>query len=564
MGGLSGMMGTAGGTAGSGVSIMNPVDQGQVNTAYQQTQQGLTQQNQFLQALQAQNGVGNQSSVFNQLQGTANGTGANPAQAQLAQATGQNVAAQTAMMAGQRGSSSNVGLMARQAATQGANTQQQAVGQAATMQANQSLNALNSMGSLATNQVGQQANATNAYSSAAQGQQQNLIGGVASANTANSAIIQNSLKAQAGLVSGGGAGLVSAAQGGMIPKKMADGGQAGAAQPDGPVTTPPPQAAAPSSVQVTAANDPSSASGPRSAFGKAINGMANTNQQSAGMDPAYAGGQSLGNGIAKTGKAIYKYFSSSSPSTSKSGTASPQNGGAQNPTVAGQDSPDAAGNQNFGVSQQGVDLSNSANGTTPGATPSAGPDATATDATDASDATDAASDASSVADAADAASDVSDVADAASGIADVAEVAVARGGIIKKRKKFADGGEADDSSGSGMGTTIVKMIPAIAAMMANGGKVPALVSPGEQYLTPQDVKKVVTQGKNPLAVGERIPGKPKVAGNSYANDTVHKKLDSGGIVIPNSIMQSSDPAGNAAKFIAATLKNTALKHGKKK
>jgi hypothetical protein len=78
----------------------------------------------------------------------------------LSQATGANTANQAALMAGQRGSGANAGLMARQAAQQGAANQQNSAGQAATMQANQSLNALNSMGSLATSQANQQANAT--------------------------------------------------------------------------------------------------------------------------------------------------------------------------------------------------------------------------------------------------------------------------------------------------------------------------------------------------------------------------------------------------------------------
>ncbi len=80
------------------------------------------------------------------LQGIANGTGPNPAQAMLNQQTGANVAQQAALMAGQRGAGANVGLMARQAAQQGAGIQQQAVGQGATMQANQSLGAIGQMG----------------------------------------------------------------------------------------------------------------------------------------------------------------------------------------------------------------------------------------------------------------------------------------------------------------------------------------------------------------------------------------------------------------------------------
>lgn len=89
-----------------------------------------------------QNVLAQQQATSGQLQGIANGTGPNPAQAALNQSTGQNVANQAALMAGQRGAGANVGLLARQAAQQGAATQQQAVGQGATMQAQQEMNAL--------------------------------------------------------------------------------------------------------------------------------------------------------------------------------------------------------------------------------------------------------------------------------------------------------------------------------------------------------------------------------------------------------------------------------------
>jgi hypothetical protein len=119
--------------------------------------QGQTSALQQQQALNAQlagaNGVGNlsgaltsqqglaaqQQALAQQYQDIAAGKGPNPAQAALNQSTGQNVANQAALMAGQRGAGSNIGLLARQAAQQGAATQQQAVGQGATLQAQQAL-----------------------------------------------------------------------------------------------------------------------------------------------------------------------------------------------------------------------------------------------------------------------------------------------------------------------------------------------------------------------------------------------------------------------------------------
>lgn len=88
---------------------------------------------------------GRQQMTDDQLRGIANGTGPNPAQAMLNQATGQNVANQAALMAGQRGAGANVGLIARQAGQQGAGIQQNAAGQGATMQAQQQLNAINGL-----------------------------------------------------------------------------------------------------------------------------------------------------------------------------------------------------------------------------------------------------------------------------------------------------------------------------------------------------------------------------------------------------------------------------------
>lgn len=90
-------------------------------------------------ANQSQNIQAQQQSLANALLSQSQGQGPNPAQAALAQATGQNVAAQNALMAGQRGASANPALLARQAAMQGAQTQQNAAGQAATLQAQQQI-----------------------------------------------------------------------------------------------------------------------------------------------------------------------------------------------------------------------------------------------------------------------------------------------------------------------------------------------------------------------------------------------------------------------------------------
>lgn len=176
------------------IDIKSPVDPNQVAMSNVKTNNALSNQQAFLNALAGQNGIGNQSDVYNQqqafldqlvgqngvanqnnvfaqqqalanqLQGVADGTGPNPAAAALAQATGNNVANQAALMASQRGSGANVGLLARQAALAGGNIQQQAAGQGATMQAQQQLNAMQALqgqqqllGNTASNQIGNQA-----------------------------------------------------------------------------------------------------------------------------------------------------------------------------------------------------------------------------------------------------------------------------------------------------------------------------------------------------------------------------------------------------------------------
>lgn len=206
----------------------------EANQAQGQVQGGLNQQQALVNALAGQNGIGNQSSVFNQLQGVANGTGPNPAQAALNNATGQNVANQAALMAGQRGGSANAGLLARQAAQQGAATQQNAVGQGAAMQANQSLNALNQLGGIAGQQVAQQQGALNSYNSDAQNNQGQVLNSIASQNSnatqaqgnvnnVQSQIAQNNAnaagKAAGGLFGGLGSALTGGlfAQGGVVP-----------------------------------------------------------------------------------------------------------------------------------------------------------------------------------------------------------------------------------------------------------------------------------------------------------------------------------------------------------
>lgn len=490
MGFVSGLLGTAGGVNGTGISgpqsgnVLNPTTVDQANTAYTGAQNSLDQQQQFLQALQGQNGIQNQSNVFNQLQGVANGTGPNPAQAQLAQATQANVANQAALMAGQRGSGANAGLIARQAAMQGANTQQQAAGQAATMQANQSLNALGQLGGIAGQQVGQQAAATGANTQAQQSEQQNLLNSIAQQNNSNVGMQSNVNSANAGLagstmqgqqnmlgnITGGAGSALGLAKGGMIPhmyrggyspvsvdynnndnvfdtSQTASGAtdmstvgpQAAVPAPATPMAPRVPTAAPAPQVQAAAA---SAQPGPKSSAGKFFQGF-NQSANGNSNQPQGTGiaGNMIGKGIGSALKSIFGSGSSPQPQGQSNSETQLQNQLLQHGAYEG--------------SQQDVDATNN-----------------------------------------------------------------------------------DVNSDGDM-------------MAARGGKVPAMVSPGEKYLAPKDVKKV-EQGKNPMEVGEKIPGKAKVKGakNSYANDTVPKTLEEGGIVLPRSVTQAKNPHWAAHAFVS--------------
>ena len=329
---VSTILGAGGTNTAKATPVVTPISVAQQQQQYQNVQGGLQQQQNLVNALQGQGGIQNQGDVYKQMQGVASGQGPNPAQAMLANATGQNVANQAALMAGQRGAGSNVGLMARQIGQQGAGIQQNAAGQGAAMQANQSLNAMGQMGNIANQQVANQMGAAGAYT-------------------------QNALAGQ---------------------------GQA---------------------------------------LG-AVQGVNQTNAQN---------------------------FA----------------------TTAGV----AAGN-----AQRAADLTGGLLGG----------------------------------------------AAQASGLPMKAE-----GGAIH-------------ASDLGPRSHLGKLC------LANGGKVPALLSPGEKYLSPQDLAKV-KDGKNPMDAGKTVPGKAKVGGdkNDYANDTVKASLDEGGVVLPRSVTQGSNPRGDAAKFVAS-------------
>jgi hypothetical protein len=468
---VSAITGTSGGSGGAQginytpppINVPSPVTQDQLNQGYNSSYDALNQLTGLSWALQNNNGLQNQQDVYGRLQGVANGTGPNPAQAQLAQATGANTANQAALMASQRGTGQNAGMIARQAAMQGGANQQAAAGQAATLQAQQSLGAIGQMGSMAQNQVSQQLQSSAAFNQAAQNEQSTLLNAqtannatkaglqanINSANAGLAGIVANGQMQMVGNIMQGAGAAMGLAKGGMIPHFDEGGSIPGALGVNTNLSSN--MSSAPPATQA-ATTSQASPTKPKSKVGQFFNPSSSDSQQPQQSGSAAAGqvmGKALGTGI----KAGYNaLFSSSSPKADQS----------QDGTVNGLTSVDADTAMPTASSQLPAN-----NMPTP----------------EASDALD------------------SDV-----------------------------------------------------MMAAKGGKVPAMVSPGEKYLAPKDVKKV-EKGANPMEVGKKVPGKPVVAGNknSYANDIVPATLEEGGIVLPRSVTQAKDPAKEAHKFVSAIM-----------
>jgi hypothetical protein len=184
--------GPAGGTLGkllgnndfsaAGTKIQQGTNADQLNNAYTNANTGIASSQNLAAQLQpaATSAIQNQQSLAQMLLNQANGSGPNPAQAALNQNTGVNVANQAALMAGQRGASANPALIAQLAAKNGANIEQQAVGQSAVQQAQQQIMAQEALRQLAAQQVGQ-AQSANAGQNQAALEEQNILQG---ANTA--------------------------------------------------------------------------------------------------------------------------------------------------------------------------------------------------------------------------------------------------------------------------------------------------------------------------------------------------------------------------------------------
>lgn len=204
-----------------------PISQEELQQRLAAENQAIAQQEQFAQAVAAQRGISRLGEVYSGLGQIGQGPGPDIAGAQLAQATGQNIASQAALMAGQRGAAANPALLARQAAMQGGALQQQAAGQAQTLRLQQAdqrerlrMAALGAQGNVAGNLATLQ---SGALQSAAAGRGAAARAGLQTALGANQQEMQR--RGQAASALGGMAsGLASAVpqlaqlnQGGEVP-----------------------------------------------------------------------------------------------------------------------------------------------------------------------------------------------------------------------------------------------------------------------------------------------------------------------------------------------------------
>lgn len=424
--------------AGSGST---PVTQGglggglSAQTNYQATAPGITTQN-FAPAInnaqeQEQNLYGQQEGTLGQLGEVASGQGPNPAETELAQATGTNIANTAALQAGQRGGAQNVGLLARQIGQQGAATQQNAVGQAATTQANQELGALGQEANLENNIAGQSLQDQQINQSAEAAQNSALTTGQLGAEQINAQVAQGNTQQANNNTSGLINGISSVLS--AVPS-LSKGGEV---HVHGGVTH----------IHNYAEG------GPISSYSEPTNPNINLN-----TPPP----------VNMYGKAFSNITNALS------------NKPKQAPDLS--DTTSVTGDYNNGANWAGADAGFGDAG----------------------------------------------AADAVSGVGGSALADA--GPLIALASK---GGEMHSVSK-------IDHRKHFETYFSDGGKVPAMVSAGEIYLNPAQVKEV-QHGANPLKMGTKFEGRAKVKGDSRKNDTIPVTLDDGGVVLPRHITKKMDP-----------------------
>lgn len=516
----------------------------QLNNAYNRSQASLDQQQNLTNALAAQNGIGNQTNVYDQYANIAAGNGPNPALEMLRQQTGQNVAQQASLMASSRGAGANPAAVARQAANQGAAIQQNAVGQGAALQAQQQQSALANMGNIANTQVANQMQGVQGLNNAAQNQQQILQNANAAYN-ANLVNQQNAMNQVNAATAAGNQNAAGQVFGGIMnaassvasmfsdergkeniedadfdidkfieslsaePQKMAEGGQVQAVV--APVMAPTAQVMGPQSSAGQWLN-----SGSDMAVSSAPGGYTPPEQSDWFQSKDKGGGGGLADMFGGKGGANI--------ADGAGGGASGGMGMPMKMSGVGMAKGGEVGEMVDNLEPKAYDYKNPSQ---PGAAEGRQYGIMAQDL----------------------------------------EKSKAGASIVKETPQ---GKMVDVTHGLGLALAAIghlnnKIKALEGKKMAEGGQVDAMLSPGERYIPPKDVRKIKA-GAHPMSVGRTIPGKPKVGGatDNYDNDTVPAKLQEGGVVLPRSVTQSPDAAKKADIFVEAIfMGKPSLKKGKK-
>lgn len=494
--------------------------------------QALASQQQLAQALAGQNGVANQSSVFNQqqalasqLQGVANGTGPNPAQAQLAQATGANVANQAALAAGQRGASQNVGLIARQAANQGAAIQQQAAGQAATLGAQQQIAGMQALqgqqaqlANTAQTQIGNQAAQQQAVAGLTQQQianqaaQQQAVGSLATAQVGQQQAANNALASQA-------AAQVGQQQAGIqFQNNAAQAGQQNLLNAQSQYNNA--QAGIQNNVNNANANIAAqNAQGQQAILGGLLNGASSLSAGGGGAGAA--GGAARGGMVKKYAPGGLVDMDPQSPASAMPGLAGTPQGLQSASTVPNAD-PSLGADTQLAPQVQTPD---------------------ALQGTHQMDATFGASQAPQIPTLTNTALPASPYL----GISTTGAL-LAAGDDIKKQAP-GNAQQAQQPVAQGQQQAPVQGYGS-AALYKSVSSIPGTI---EKAFTMGGAKGGKVDGEAMGKAKKPVPGKPKVNANSYKNDTVDAKLSPGEIVLPLSVTKSANPAAEAAKFVQAVM-----------
>lgn len=526
LGSINGALGLNDNYQAGSANLQAGTNAAQLNQAYTDAQNGIANQANLVNTLQpqAQTAVNNQNDLANQYSQMTRGEGPNPALAQLNQATGKNVANQAALMAGQRGASANAGLLARQTAQQGAATQQEAAGQGATLQAQQQIAAQNNLANLANNQISQTGQAVTGQNSAAQNEQANLQNANTSLNNANVGMQSNinNVNSQtaaanqnmAGKMLGGIGSAVSGLAGGLF----AEGGEV---EKDHHIKLAEMNSAALNHAMKNFDEGGEVDAPNLGTFKAGVDSASSPSVASSSSLPSGGGSGGGGGGAGLIDKAL--------------GAIGLADGGQiqANPLL----SPQAGSPAQRSFAQPQFSQVSASSGPSIGSTQSLPTNE----------------------------NDFSKKVDELTKKKDSGNPAVYNQSDDQANEMYLDADSALGGNNPEMQLSASNDFPQMVArggkicegphqshvanFLAHGGKVKAMVSAEEVYLSPDKVRQVIHEGANPIKIGYKIPGKAKVKNDSLKNDVVPMTLEEGGVVIPRHITTHKMAPEKAELFV---------------